>query len=429
MLVKKAFIVIVALVFLVMNSIHVTASNQILILVDGNPQLYQSDPVIVKGRILVPLRDSFEMLGATVDWDRKTDEIRIALPEGMIVLKVGHRLATMNDRQIFIDVAPKVINDRAYIPLRFVAEAMGLEVNWDSLRNTAEILTPSKIVLYNYTIAGLQIGDAASDVRLTLGNHKDRLQSQYQFDWFVYHQKYQDYVQIGMYDDEVVAFYTNSDQFFIDQISTNSTKEDVQKALGLPVSSIVRGSRSYQYHQRDEWDLYLLNDMYYTTFFYDLYNQNKVTAIHMVRKDYELALPGYYGTASESLRKAYERQLFHLVNATRVKHQIMPVFLNDSTSLIARAHSEDMAGNDYFDHYNLQGKSPFDRLKEGGQNYRYAGENLAVGQFSAIFAHEGLMNSNGHRRNILNGQFQQIGIGVAFQENRPYFTEKFITLQ
>ncbi|WP_161568180.1 stalk domain-containing protein [Anaerobacillus alkaliphilus] len=430
---RKPVIVFLAFVLLIMNTVHVTASNQISVTIDGEPQYYSSEPVLVNGRIMVPLRDAFEMLGATVTWDSLTNKITIVSEGNEILLTIKQKIAFLNGMPISLIVAPKIFNNRAYVPLRFVAEAMNFEVTWYPSITTAEICTCknnpslSQEDALTYSIAGIQIGDPVTDVTTKLGFHQDRLPSQYPFDWFVYHQNYQNYLQIGMNQGEVVGFYSNNDQFKIGSITINSTKEDVQKAFGTPITSIIRGSRSYNYHSREDWDLYLLDGKYYTTFFYDIYDQRKVTAVHMVSKDYELSLQGYYGLGNETLRIAYEKQMYHLVNATRVKNQVPPLQWNELAARIAKAHSDDMARHDYFDHYNLQGKSPFDRLKEGGQNYRYAGENLAVGQFSAIFAHEGLMNSYGHRRNILNPQFRQIGIGVAFQENRPYFTQNYVT--
>jgi uncharacterized protein YkwD len=85
-----------------------------------------------------------------------------------------------------------------------------------------------------------------------------------------------------------------------------------------------------------------------------------------------------------------------------------------------------MAVNNYFDHTNLQGESPFDRIKEDGIQYTLAGENLAYGQFSSIFAHEGLMNSLGHRKNIIKSGFEYLGVGVAFNEEaQPYYTQNY----
>jgi uncharacterized protein YkwD len=85
-----------------------------------------------------------------------------------------------------------------------------------------------------------------------------------------------------------------------------------------------------------------------------------------------------------------------------------------------------MALNQYFNHTNLEGESPFDRLEEDQVSFQMAGENLAYGQFSSIFAHEGLMNSIGHRKNILQKDFEYLGVGVDFnQASQPYFTENF----
>lgn len=67
-----------------------------------------------------------------------------------------------------------------------------------------------------------------------------------------------------------------------------------------------------------------------------------------------------------------------------------------------------------------------ERLQEDNIIFRKAGENLAYGQWSAIFAHEGLMNSPGHRANILEEDYEYLGIGVYFNDNNePFFTQNF----
>src|SRR5699024_12228477 len=94
-------------------------------------------------------------------------------------------------------------------------------------------------------------------------------------------------------------------------------------------------------------------------------------------------------------------------------------------SKTAEKHSLDMAENQYFSHTNLNGKTISERMEEDNINFLSAGENLAFGQFSSIFAHQGLMNSLGHRKNILQKNYNKLGIGIAFDENsQPYFTEK-----
>ena len=68
------------------------------------------------------------------------------------------------------------------------------------------------------------------------------------------------------------------------------------------------------------------------------------------------------------------------------------------------------------------------RIEEDDLYYTMAGENLAYGQTSSIFAHEGLMNSLGHRENILQAKYEYLGVGVSFNgDNHPYYTENFYT--
>ena len=78
---------------------------------------------------------------------------------------------------------------------------------------------------------------------------------------------------------------------------------------------------------------------------------------------------------------------------------------------VARAHSADMFARGYFSHINPDGENPFYRISAAEINYLSAGENLALAQTLQI-AHTGLMNSPGHRANILNPTFGRVGIGV-----------------
>ena len=84
-----------------------------------------------------------------------------------------------------------------------------------------------------------------------------------------------------------------------------------------------------------------------------------------------------------------------------------------------------MMKENYFDHTNKNNESPFDRMKKENITYSGAGENIAAGQTSAIFAHEAWMNSQGHRKNIL-GDYKYIGVGVSFGGYYSiYYTQNF----
>lgn len=106
-----------------------------------------------------------------------------------------------------------------------------------------------------------------------------------------------------------------------------------------------------------------------------------------------------------------ESQMLTMVNAERAKAGVAPLTSDAALQQLARAHSQDMLARGYFSHYTPEGKSPFDRMNDAGIAYTYAGENLA---FSANveLAMQGLMNSPGHRANILSPNFHKIGIGI-----------------
>jgi len=110
-------------------------------------------------------------------------------------------------------------------------------------------------------------------------------------------------------------------------------------------------------------------------------------------------------------RPEYEAQMIELVNKERIKHGLKPLQFDTELVPVARAHSQDMFAKGYFAHDNLEGKDPFDRMRAAGIRFQSAGENLALAQTVEI-AHVNLMNSPGHRANILNPAFGRVGIGI-----------------
>ncbi len=106
-----------------------------------------------------------------------------------------------------------------------------------------------------------------------------------------------------------------------------------------------------------------------------------------------------------------EEQMLLIVNREREANGLQPLLMNERLRRLARSHSQDMLSRGYFSHYTPEGLSPFDRMNAAGIEYTYAGENLAMAP-SVELAMQGLMNSPGHRANILNPNFNKIGIGA-----------------
>lgn len=110
-------------------------------------------------------------------------------------------------------------------------------------------------------------------------------------------------------------------------------------------------------------------------------------------------------------RPAYEAEMLRMINEERRKHGLKELQADGEMLQVARAHSHDMFVNGYFAHDNLEGKGPFDRMRAANIRFAAAGENLALAQTVEI-AHVNLMNSPGHRANILNPSFGRVGIGI-----------------
>jgi uncharacterized protein YkwD len=112
-----------------------------------------------------------------------------------------------------------------------------------------------------------------------------------------------------------------------------------------------------------------------------------------------------------SIDKEAEQEMFRMVNTERVKQGLQLLSFDENLAEVARSHSRDMFVRGYFSHYTPEGESPFDRMAAANITFTYAGENLALAP-STDLAMQGLMNSPGHRANILNPNFNKIGIGV-----------------
>ncbi|WP_308017448.1 CAP domain-containing protein [Alkalihalobacillus deserti] len=120
-----------------------------------------------------------------------------------------------------------------------------------------------------------------------------------------------------------------------------------------------------------------------------------------------------------------EAQVIELTNVERRNNGLSDLQADASLSNVARAKSNDMQQNNYFSHTSPTYGSPFDMIRDFDISYNSAGENIAQGQRSAQEVVQAWMDSEGHRANILNGDFTHIGVG--YQQNGHYWTQMFIS--
>ena len=121
---------------------------------------------------------------------------------------------------------------------------------------------------------------------------------------------------------------------------------------------------------------------------------------------------------------SYEQEVIRLVNEARAQNGLKPLSHNWELSRVARYKSQDMRDNRYFSHTSPEYCSPFEMIRNFGITYRSAGENIAKGQRSPQAVVNAWMNSSGHRANILNPSFTQIGVGYVADGN--HWTQMFI---
>ena len=144
----------------------------------------------------------------------------------------------------------------------------------------------------------------------------------------------------------------------------------------------------------------------------------------------ELPPDGQNGGSTGAAVATIEQRAFDLVNIERANHGLPALVMDSAIRGVARRHSQEMAAYNYFNHTNLAGMSPADRLNNAGIPWRVAGENIAYNSGHADPAAAAVvswMNSPGHRANILNADYTHTGMGVARQENGlHFFTQVFV---
>ncbi len=122
---------------------------------------------------------------------------------------------------------------------------------------------------------------------------------------------------------------------------------------------------------------------------------------------------------------ADEQQALNLLNADRKANGLAPLRMNAKLAGLAQNYAQDMINRNFFAHNNPEGQTPFDRMRQRGISFGYAGENLAINT-SVANAEQAFMNSPGHRANILNNHYTQVGLGVRYNKNGSvYVVQEF----
>lgn len=132
----------------------------------------------------------------------------------------------------------------------------------------------------------------------------------------------------------------------------------------------------------------------------------------------------------ENQQNEFKEKLLKLVNEVRTsgcncageyQAPVDEVVWNDTLAKVAYNHSVDMDENNYFSHTDLNGGSPGDRMRDAGYSWTTYGENIANGYTDEEAVIEGWLKSPGHCKNIMNGNFKEMGVG----KSGTYWTQVF----
>lgn len=227
--------------------------------------------------------------------------------------------------------------------------------------------------------------------------------------------------------DKKGSFFSNNSKVNYYGVKIGDNIESVKSLLGEPLEYYKKGNNLYDIKSNEYFSYEIKGN--YVTYFFDNIKGGIVRNVLIVPVSTENSKDGYYSSdrKSETYLSSLENLMVELINSDRRIHGLKELTYDKTLNSTTRKHSQDMIDNNYFAHENLKGESVKDRMvADGFIGYSLYGENIAYGQFNSIYAHEALMNSKGHRKNILEERYSHVGIGVAINsENLPYFTINF----
>lgn len=260
-MVKKQIKILVALLVIVcitLSVIPIYAQDDISVLVNNNPVIFDQHPVIEDGRTLVPMRAIFESLGASVRWNENTRTITGQKDTLQITLVVGSTSAKVNDIQVMLDVPAKIINGRTFVPVRFIAASLNCFVGWQEKTKTIYITDGDNTPQRNLSVHYIDVGQADSilillpngqNILIDAGNNGDgalvvdyiKNQGIRTLDYVIGTHPHEDHIG-GL--DTIINVFDIGNIYMPKAVNTTKAFEDVLNAIeskGLKINSAKAG--------------------------------------------------------------------------------------------------------------------------------------------------------------------------------------------
>ncbi|WP_047981375.1 CAP domain-containing protein [Ornithinibacillus contaminans] len=285
------------------------------------------------------------------------------------------------------------------------------------------------------------IGEDSEVLLEELGEPKRKDLSSYGYTWWVYTNGTTQYIQFGVLDGLIQTIYATGEDSKIEPLQIGESSDKVREELQFENEVTYSEGISSYIFQLEEEDMAMrplakITDeifiqTYFDTFTDQLSSVRIMTADILLRqRPFGLSYRGNLPEAPdlsneewEQVESGMEQQIFDITNVIRSSFQKDTLTWEDSVSEVAFLHSKDMAENNYFSHYSLNGYGLKERLEEKNVSYFAAGENIAAQYVDAPAAVEGWLNSEGHREALLHDDYTHLGVGVY----RLYYTQNFLT--
>ncbi|WP_245831813.1 CAP domain-containing protein [Oceanobacillus senegalensis] len=263
--------------------------------------------------------------------------------------------------------------------------------------------------------------------------------SAYKYEWWIYKQS-KGYLQFGILNNEIVTVFGTGMEMNGKPLQIGQMYDELDEEFSFEDEVTYReGLSSYTFRLTKE-DLMMrplmkVSENVFAQLYFDTITK-KLSSIRVLSADillmhrpYEIVYRGDLPqkpdlTESEwkNVEKGMEQQVFDLTNVIRKRHNIPILEWEETVSGVAFNHSKDMAKNNYFSHYKLNGDGLKERLATKDVFYVSAGENIAAQYTDAPAAIEGWLNSESHREALLNKEYTHLGVGVY----RLYYTQNFL---
>lgn len=284
------------------------------------------------------------------------------------------------------------------------------------------------------------IGESAEGLETSLGEPKRKDLSAYNYEWWVYTDQLERYIQFGIEDETIKTIYAIGNELELEPVEIGQSYDSLNAEFNFEDQvEYTEGVASYTFKMTAEdlkrRPLVKITDNIFIQFYFDTFT-DELSSIRVMEAEtllrhrpYEIvyrgtlpAEPDLTETEWDQVEAGMEQQIFDISNVLRNRFEKPTLEWEEEVSEVAFTHSKDMYDNNYFSHHSLNGDGLKKRLAVTGLFYIAAGENIAAQYPDAPSAVEGWLNSEGHREALLTEEYTHLGVGVY----RFYYTQNFL---